>query len=429
MKWCVQFPEETILIIRPCLVAICMGNRSAAKLLHALLYRYSIRQENKDDAENINEAKRLRGESPDQDTAYVIHRKQSQLVDDMCGEMTEKTLHDVAIPMLQLLGYLDIEEDLKSNRYTLHVDRVTEALNQYDPKKHLTPELEKFLIGRFQLEKFLITSDEIKAALANKKNFQLQLEKVLIQNRNTSNCKRGRKPSPEGRSKGKSKKDRLVRDSNREKESNKENSEDSLSSTPSSLSVSEQIAYHTEQARKLEAQQIAAAQEKYLSTPNVDKPVSDVEKSDLHIAIPTSKEPVTTGNASTTLNARNTEPLLSKDGERVRDYWSLLGFESTSASNTHWNTLSKHIASFEQMKTLFEFARLQLATAKDPTVHPGNMVKAVNGWKQKQAPVPTKTQESSPYKSKAVAEHDKMVAEVQARIAAQRAQKQAEVAK
>ena len=92
---------------------------------------------------------------------------------------------------------------------------------------------------------------------------------------------------------------------------------------------------------------------------------------------------VTTGSTST---QRNTEPLLSAEGQRVRDYWSQLGFESTSASNGHWNTLSKHITSFEQMDSLYEYARAQLATAKDPTVHPGNLVKAVNGWKQKQAP-------------------------------------------
>jgi hypothetical protein len=136
------------------------------------------------------------------------------------------------------------------------------------------------------------------------------------------------------------------------------------------------------------------------------------------IAIPTSKEPVTTRNTSIAYGnvtapsepelpskstQRNTEPLLSAEGKRIQGYWSRLGFESTSASNGYWNTLSKHITSFEQMSALYEYARSQLATAKDPTVHPGNLVKAVNGWKQKQAPAPE--QPTKPKKQKITPEY------------------------
>ena len=118
---------------------------------------------------------------------------------------------------------------------------------------------------------------------------------------------------------------------------------------------------------------------------SVDNQASSVEHPETQSPIAT----VTTGNAS---SQRNTEPLLTAEGRKIQSYWSQLGFESTSTSNPHWNTLSKHITSFEQMEGLYKYARSQLTSAKDPTVHPGNLVKAVNGWKQKQAP-PDKAKE------------------------------------
>ena len=45
MKWCVQFPEEEILIKRPSLKRACAGNKHAATLLSYLLYQVSISQE------------------------------------------------------------------------------------------------------------------------------------------------------------------------------------------------------------------------------------------------------------------------------------------------------------------------------------------------------------------------------------------------
>lgn len=201
MKWCVTFPEETILVVRPSLTAICGGNKPAAKLLSVLLYRYSIRQESKEDAENMNEVKEARGETPNQDTSFSIYRKQAQLIDDMCGEISEKTLHDTAIPCLQLFGYLDIEELPGRNRYDVNLEQVTQALALYSSKQKSQPQLEKFLIRHLQLEKFLIEEKREKV-LINKKNFLLALEKVLIANRKSSNCQRGRKPRPEAVSDG-----------------------------------------------------------------------------------------------------------------------------------------------------------------------------------------------------------------------------------
>src|SRR5260221_3502023 len=193
MDQCIKVPEDEVQAVRSCLVAICIGNRPVANLLSILLFRYNLRMENKDDAENQNAVKASKGESPDQDTSVRIFRTQAQLVEDMCGEITEKTLHDTAVPMLQLLGFLDLEEHMIANCYILHVDLVQQALNLYIPNRNEQPQLEKFLISTMQLEKFLITSDELEKFLIDRKNFLSGLEKVLIQNRKISNHQRGRK--------------------------------------------------------------------------------------------------------------------------------------------------------------------------------------------------------------------------------------------
>lgn len=193
MKWCVDFPEESILMVRPSLDALCHFVKPAAKLLGVLLYRYSIRQEHQQDAENINEVAAAGGKEGTQDTSFYIYRRQSQLVADMVDEMTEKTLHDVAIPTLQLLGYLDVDETPIIHKYDLHIDVVREALAAY---KKNPVELFEFLLGHLQLEKFLI-DEQLEEVLINKKKFSLALEKVLIANRNSSNNKRGRKTRQE----------------------------------------------------------------------------------------------------------------------------------------------------------------------------------------------------------------------------------------
>ena len=173
--------------------ALCYFIKPAAKLLGVLLYRYSIRQEHQQDAENINEVAAAQGKEGTQDTSFYIYRRQSQLVADMVDEMTEKTLHDVAIPTLQLLGYLDVDETPIIHKYDLHVNIVREALAAY---KKNPVELFEFLLGHLQLEKFLI-DEKLEEVLINKKKFSLALEKVLIANRKSSNNKRGRKTRQE----------------------------------------------------------------------------------------------------------------------------------------------------------------------------------------------------------------------------------------
>jgi hypothetical protein len=371
MRSGIPYPDERLLIVRPCHVALCIDVRPAAKLLSALLYRYSIRQESKEDAENINELRKAEGKETDQDTSFRIYRKQSQLVRDMVNEITEKTLHDVAVPSLQLLGYMDIEEYPGMNCYILHIDRILRGIAAYtqDLKDNTHCQLEKFLMEAPALEKFLMSVKSLEKFLVHKKNFQSALEKVLMDNRKSSNYHRGRKPRSEATSKGKIETPESNRE-NLEKVSKKEEATDSLtpSSTPS-LSVEQTVS-----------------------------PIATV----------------TTGSTSSAVNVRNTEPLLSEAGERVRDYWSQLGFESTSASNIHWNTLSKHIASFEQMDSLFKHTQVWVndnPRITDKQVHPGNLVKCVNGWKQAQAPAPEQPKQptSKPYVRDLAAEHRKMV--------------------
>ncbi len=190
----IEYPIEPILLVRPCHVKMCLEVRPAAKLLSALLYH----------ARNCT------------DDTFDLYRTQSDLVHiDMIDEVCEKTLCDVAAPMLQLLGFLDIDASSYVIHYSLHMDRIREAIEAYkqDIKAGISrvfSKLAKTLIGflhRKQLELVLIKSQielvlkELETVLItgawNKNQFYKQLEPILIRIRTSSNVKRGRKPSPE----------------------------------------------------------------------------------------------------------------------------------------------------------------------------------------------------------------------------------------
>jgi len=179
----IVYPKEQILIVRPSLKAICNGNGPAAKLLSVLLYLYECNDKLKKGHVQIN----------DKETVFIFCCTQGELVNNLCGEMDVKTLHDVAIPALLLLGYLDMEDQMKGNRYTLYIDAVNEALIAYT--QGIAP-LKRAIVAHLQLEKFLIqmTQDELeKFLIPDKRFFSAQLEKVLIAIREFSNCRRGPK--------------------------------------------------------------------------------------------------------------------------------------------------------------------------------------------------------------------------------------------
>src|SRR5487761_1528686 len=103
-----KYPEnERILIIRPCLKAICAGNKAASKLLSLLLY-YARHCE---------------------DASLTGTYTQEELARDLCDELTPKQLHDMAIPMLRLLGYLEVDGSGFRHVYTVHLDRIQDALS------------------------------------------------------------------------------------------------------------------------------------------------------------------------------------------------------------------------------------------------------------------------------------------------------------
>src|SRR5262245_16588843 len=104
MKWCVTFPEEDILIKRPCLTRACGGNKPAATFLSYLLYQVSISREYKKTAENINKRQVVLGKEPDQEITGSIYRTQAQIVEEVDEELTDRTLRSTAIPWLQALG-------------------------------------------------------------------------------------------------------------------------------------------------------------------------------------------------------------------------------------------------------------------------------------------------------------------------------------
>ena|SRR5260221_622812 len=181
-----QYPKEQILIVRPSLKAICCQNKPASKLLSVLLYWYDHATE----------------ETPE-DT-FTVYRTQDQLVTDACDELTVKTLHDIAAPFLQALGYITIEQHKNGKvYYTVNIGRVSSALKAYT-----LGTLNDLLRARIdgEIEKFLIQIDplEIEIFLDEIEIFLFKLEKLLFPNRNISNSTRGHKPRPEAAPEAKS---------------------------------------------------------------------------------------------------------------------------------------------------------------------------------------------------------------------------------
>ena len=118
---------------------------------------------------------------------------------------------------------------------------------------------------------------------------------------------------------------------------------------------------------------------------------------------------MTTRNASneaTTCIAKELDPLAIYDeAEKQQHRWwcrVALDAKINETNKRHWQTLSRHIHSFEKFESLFEYVReliMKDPNAKDKRVKPGNLANADNlsGWQQsEQAKQRAEAQKSAP---------------------------------
>jgi len=140
MKWCVQFPEEEILIKRPCLRRACAGNKNAATLLSYLLYQVSISQEFKQLTEQQNgHTQEALEHTSEQCTTITIYKTQQEILAEMDYEISERTLRSVAIPLLIEYGYIDIDGSGKTNRYTIHLAQIQAGITAPPTRAAILP--------------------------------------------------------------------------------------------------------------------------------------------------------------------------------------------------------------------------------------------------------------------------------------------------
>lgn len=143
------------------------------------------------------------------------------------------------------------------------------------------------------------------------------------------------------------------------------------------------------------------------------------ERERLETATNTPSQPSQEKEVPSSGNQRNTDELdptrlagmLSAEEIRIHSYWQELGFEDdiTPKLKEHWGKLVKSIETFQQFKSLYDHTKLSLKGAKDETVYPGNLVKCLNGWKQKQMSEPEQEKPKNKAKQKITKEYLEMV--------------------
>lgn len=115
------------------------------------------------------------------------------------------------------------------------------------------------------------------------------------------------------------------------------------------------------------------------------------------------------------------EDSLTPEERRIHSYWQELGFEAniTPKLKGHWSKLTKHIQTFEQFKSLYEYTRQQIENdqkIKNKHVNPGNLTNDnnLNGWKQRQTPLEQIEQpkSSKPYVRNLAEDYQKMMEEI-----------------
>jgi hypothetical protein len=144
MDWCVKFPKEPMLILRPSLRRACGGNRNSAKLLSYLLFC----------------AKGLEVQVDAQlKPCIAICRTQGQMAEEIDNELSARTLRDEAIPCLEDLGYLSTEEKRGDKQYTIYriyPEAIQKGINQPDqvPDYKSLPYYQNKSVGKnFRTEK------------------------------------------------------------------------------------------------------------------------------------------------------------------------------------------------------------------------------------------------------------------------------------
>src|SRR5207302_6994058 len=113
---------------------------------------------------------------------FILCRTQEEIVAQSCNQIDVKTIHDAAVPLLQLFGYLSIKEKMNGNIYTLHLDRILAAYAAYEGGEKKLRKFLKEALAQKQLEfsPIVMNDEQLEKSLINKRYFQLELEKVLI---------------------------------------------------------------------------------------------------------------------------------------------------------------------------------------------------------------------------------------------------------
>jgi hypothetical protein len=114
-------------------------------------------------------------------------------------------------------------------------------------------------------------------------------------------------------------------------------------------------------------------------------------------------EKLSTAEIVTPVEAPAPIPSESNEVKQIQGYWKRLGL--IVKKSEHWTTLSEHIHSFEDMDSLFKYTQAKIIdnpNASEKTVHPGNLVNCLNGWKQTQMALQTKSKVEGPKRLTAV---------------------------
>lgn len=217
-----RYPKGRMVVVRDSTIPVCNNNNPGAVLLSVLLFWY----DNPHTGDSYDE----------KEQTFTLCRTQAEIEEQACHQIDVKTIHRTAVPLLQLFSYLTVKEKMNGNIYILHMDRIFAAYAAYEKSAET---LKNFLKSSLQLDKcpIKIPESQLDKILINKTNVQLQLDKILIANRQMSNCKRGRKPKSERDLEAISEETENLRES-REKSNEREGEHEQSVTTPIASALS-----------------------------------------------------------------------------------------------------------------------------------------------------------------------------------------------